>query len=96
MPLVVKTEHARKLVNQNPFNFNDNAKNGKRIKIINQRIKTMTTEPATAEPITVDLSLVPEWDALKINPILASLERIIETCEAMDREIKEIQQTLNN
>jgi hypothetical protein len=41
LPLVVKTEHARKLVNQNHFNFNDNAKNGKRIKIINQRIKNM-------------------------------------------------------
>ena len=56
----------------------------------------MTTEPAAAEPITVNLSLVETWDAPRINPILASLERIIETCEAIDREIKEIQQTLNN
>jgi len=56
----------------------------------------MTTEPAAAEPITVDLSLVPNWDAPRINPILASLERIIATCEAIDLEIKAIQQTLNN
>jgi hypothetical protein len=57
----------------------------------------MTTEQTTAaEPITVDLSLVETWDAPRINPILASLERIIETCEAIDGEIKAIQETLNN
>jgi hypothetical protein len=56
----------------------------------------MPPEPTTAEPITVDLSLVPNWDAPRVNPILASLERIIETCEAIDREIKAIQKTLNN
>jgi len=56
----------------------------------------MTTEQTAAEPITVNLSLVETWDAPRINPILASLERIIATCEAIDREIKEIQQTLNN
>jgi len=57
----------------------------------------MTTEqPTAAEPITVDLSIVETWDAPSINPILASLERIIATCDAIDREIKEIQQTLNN
>jgi hypothetical protein len=56
----------------------------------------MTTEETAAEPITVDLSLVQSWDAPRVNPIIASLERIIETCEAIDREIKAIQQTLNN
>jgi hypothetical protein len=57
----------------------------------------MTTEQTTAaEPITVNLSLVETWDAPRINPILASLERIIATCEAIDGELKAIQQTLNN
>jgi hypothetical protein len=55
----------------------------------------MTTETTSAEPITVDLSLVPNWDAPRVNPIIASLERIIETCEAIDREIKAMQETLN-
>jgi len=55
----------------------------------------MTTETTTAEPITVDLSLVQSWDAPMINPILASLERIIETCNAIDRELKAMQETLN-
>jgi len=56
----------------------------------------MTTETTAAEPITGDLSLVETWDAPRINPILASLERIIATCDAIDGEIKAIQQTLNN
>jgi hypothetical protein len=56
----------------------------------------MTTEQTAAAEPTVDLSLVPNWDAPRINPILASLERIIATCDAIDREIRAIQQTLNN
>jgi len=55
-----------------------------------------TTETAAAEPITIDLSLVETWDAPRINPILASLERIIATCDAIDRELKAMQETLNN
>jgi len=56
----------------------------------------MTTETTPAEPITIDLSLVETWDAPRVNPILASLERIIATCDAIDRELKAMQETLNN
>jgi hypothetical protein len=56
----------------------------------------MTTEPAAAEPIIVNLECVPSWDAPYKNPILEALERIIATSEAIDRELKAIQETLNN
>jgi hypothetical protein len=56
----------------------------------------MTTEPATAEPVTVNLECVPSWDAPYKNPILEALERIIETCEALNREIEAIKYTLEN
>ena len=56
----------------------------------------MTTEPAAADPITVNLERVPPWDAAPKNPILEALERIIATSEAIDREIKAIKETLNN
>jgi hypothetical protein len=55
----------------------------------------MTTEPSTADPLTVNLECVPSWDALGKNPILEALERIIETSQAIDRELKAIQETLN-
>ena len=54
------------------------------------------TQPAAADPITVNLECVPLWDAPTKNPILEALERIIATSEAIDREIKAMKETLNN
>lgn len=54
----------------------------------------MTTETDAADPITVNLERVPLWDPPTKNPILEALERIIATSEAIDREIKEMKETL--
>jgi hypothetical protein len=54
------------------------------------------TQTTAADSITVNLERVPLWDAPRINPIIASLERIIATCDAIDREIKAMKETLNN